>query len=200
MGIRDAVAAAAGDTVAFDAIDGVDQEDTETTSAHTPASAPGSVLNDLRARAAQLAAQQTIDLEIPGYNGVLVARYGAVSISRIYAQNPDQLIPKWTVGADTLARALVGLYGRNAAGVPEPLQHDVPTRFDDELVEMLGLHPAERSARAVLVAVCGGGELGESRVWAHYMQYQGWLMAGADDGDAPALEVVDAIVGEYPRR
>ena len=154
MGIRDAVQAATGDTVAFDAIDGVDED---TTPAPAPTSAPGSVLGELRARAAQLAAQQTIDLEVPGYNGVLVARYGAVSISRIYAQNPDQLIPKWTVAADTLGRALVGLYGRNEAGEPEPLQHDVPTRFDDELVGMLGLHPTERSTRAVLVALCGGG-------------------------------------------
>ena len=197
MGIRDAVAAAGGDTVAFDAIDGVEEDPSP---APFPTSAPGSILGELRARAAQLAAQQTIDLEIPGYNGVLVARYAAVSISRIYAQNPDQLIPKWTVGADTLARALVGLYGRNAHGDPEPLQHDVPTRFDDDLVQMLDLHPGERSARGVLVALCGGGELGESRVWAHYMQYQGWLMAGGDDGDAPAQEVVDTLVGEFPGR
>ena len=197
MGIRDAVEAATGDTVAFDAIDGVEED---TTPAHTPASAPGSVLAELRARAAQLTAQTTVDLEVPGYNGVLVARYGAVSISRIYAQNPGELIPKWTVAADTLGRALVGLYGRNANGDPEPLATDGPTRFDDDLVEMLNLHPTERSVRAVLVALCGGGELGESRVWAHYMQFQGWLMAGADGDDAPAQEVVEAVVGEFPRR
>lgn len=197
MGIRDAVDAATGATVAFDAIDGVEEDEAP---APIPTSAPGSVLDELRARAAQLTAHQTIDLEIPGYNGVLVARYAAVSISRIYAQNPDQLIPKWTVGADTLGRALVGLYGRNAHGDLEPLQHDVATRFDDELVAMLDLHPTERNVRAVLVALCGGGEMGESRVWAHYMQYQGWLMAGGDDGDAPAHEVVEALVGEFPGR
>jgi hypothetical protein len=197
MGIRDAVAAASGDTVAFDAIDGVEED---TAPAPAPTSAPGSVLGELRARAAQLAAQTTIDLEVPGYNGVLVARYAAVSISRIYAQSPGELIPKWTVAADTLGRALVGLYGRNGSGEPEPLQYDVPTRFDDELVAMLDLHPAERSVRAVLVALCGGGELGESRVWAHYMQYQGWLMAGVDDDEAPAQEVVERVVGEFQGR
>jgi hypothetical protein len=196
MGIRDAVAAASGDTVAFDAIDGQEED----TSPAQSAPAPGSVLGELRARAAQLAAQQTVDLEVPGYSGVLVARYGAVSISRIYAQNPEQLIPKWTVAADTLGRALVGLYGRNADGYPEPLQLDVPTRFDDELVALLDLHPTERSVRAVLVALCGGGELGESRLWAHYMQYQGWLMAGGEGEEAPALEVVEAVVGEFRGR
>lgn len=198
MSLRDAVDAATGDTVAFDALDGVKED---TGPAHVPASAPGSVLGGLRARAAQLTAQQTVDLEVPGYNGVLVARYAAVSIGRIYAQNPDQLIPKWTVAADTLGRALTGLYGRNAAGELEPLQYDTPTRFDDELVAMLDLHPAERSVRAVLVALCGGGELGESRVWAHYMQYQGWLMAGGDgDDEAPAQGVVEAVVGEFRGR
>jgi hypothetical protein len=199
MGIRDAVEAATGETVAFDAIDGIEEAEAP---APPPTAAPGSVLDKLRASAAQLAKQQTIDLEIPGYNGVLVARYGAVSIARIYAQNPGELIPKWTVAADTLGRALIGLYGRNASGDPEPLQHDTPTRFDDDLVTMLNLHPTERSVRAVLIALCGAGdqELGESRLWAHYMQYQGWLMTGGDDGEAPAREVVDAIVGEFPGR
>lgn len=195
MGIRDAVEAATGETVEFGAL-GVEED---AGPALTPA-APGSVLAGLRNRAHQLAAEQTVDLEVPGYGGVLVARYGAVSISRVYAQSPGELIPKWQVGADALGRALVGLYGRNEAGDLEPLQHDMPTRFDDELVGMLELRPTERSARAVLVALCGGGELGESRVWAHYMAYQGWLMAGGDGDEAPMQEVINLAVGESPGR
>ena len=76
---------------------------------------------------------------------------------------------------------------------------DQSARFDDDLVEVLGLQPEARTARAVLVALMGGGELGESRVWAHYMQYQGWLMAGVN-GEPAESEVVSQAVGELTAR
>jgi hypothetical protein len=197
MGIRDAVEAATGETVEFGAVTHADED----TAPAPPASAPGSVLSELRARAAQLTAQQTVDLDVPGYNGVLVARYGASSIGRIYGNSPENALnPKWTLAADALGRALVGLYGRDAVGDPQPLDFGRDTKFDDDLVEMLDLHPTERTVRAVLVALCGGGELGESRVWAHFMAYQGWLMAGADGDSSPELAAAEAAVGEFPGR
>jgi hypothetical protein len=162
--------------------------------------APGSVLAVLRDRAAQLRAEQTTDLDIPGYNGLLVARYRAVSLGRIYAraggvQTP--LNPEWTLGADTLAGALVELFMRDSADSEElhPLFTDIPARFDDDLVSALNLHPDAQTGRAVLVALCGGGPLGETRVWAHYMTYQGWLLAGVE-GESAEQAVVSQTVGE----
>ena len=194
-GIRDAVDAAVADveepTEEFDTL--AYHDDAEA----PPRAAPGSALSLLRARAAQLARETTIDLPIPGYGGRLIARYKAVAISAAYADITvrDQRNPinDPGVAADTLARALEGLYGVNEAGELEPLQHDVPTRFDDELVDMLGLAPEARNARSVLVALCGGGDFGRSRVWAHFMEYQGWLMA---TDDTPAREVAARAVGE----
>jgi len=166
-----------------------------------PEPAASSVLGALRARAHELAEELTIDIPVPGYGGVLVARYQAVAISKAYsdvasrgAKNP---MSDWGIAADTLARALEGLYGRNDAGDLEPLAFDAATRYDDDLAQMLGLHPEAHNARSVLVALCGGGELGRSRVWSHFMDYQAWLL-GADE--APASEVAEQAVGESPGR
>jgi hypothetical protein len=153
-----------------------------------------SVLALVRVRAAQLATESTVELDIPGYGGVLVGRYRAISIARVYNGPAGQLrnpLTDWGVAADALAKALVGLYGRNARGELEPLDHDGETRYDDELVAKLpSLNPAEHTARAVLVALCGGGELGESRVWSHFLAYQGWLTEGG------VQEVAANAVGE----
>jgi hypothetical protein len=158
------------------------------------------VLAALRERAAQLRAEQTIDLDIPGYDGLLVGRYKAVSLGRIFARASTVQTPltfEWTLGADTLAGALVELFMRDAADSEDlhPLFTDVPARYDDDLVSALNLHPDAHTGRAVLVAVCGGGPLGETRVWAHFMQYQGWLLAGVE-GESAEQAVVSQAVGE----
>jgi hypothetical protein len=165
-----------------------------------PDAAPGSVLAMLRARAAELRATQTTDLDIPGYDGMLVGRYKAVSLGRVFAKQTDgttPINPTWTLAADTLAGALVELFMRDAADSAElhPLFKDIPARFDDDLVAALNLHPDARTGRAVLVALCGGDALGETRVWAHYMQYQGWLLGGVE-GDSAEQGVVATAVGE----
>jgi hypothetical protein len=155
--------------------------------------ADSSVLAAVRLRAAQLAHDNTVELDIPGYGGVLVGRYKAISIARVYGGPGGQLrnpLSDWGVAADALSRALVGLYGRNERGELEPLFHDQDARYDDDLVAALQLEPSEHTARAVLVALCGGGELGESRVWSHFLQYQAWVTEGS------AQEVAAEAVGE----
>ena len=164
--------------------------------------APGSVLAALRARAKELREQQTTLLDIPGYDGMLTARYRAVSLGRIFAKRSDAttpINPDWTMAADVLAGALDELLMRDAPdGDLYPLFTDQPARYDDDTVQALGLEVRERSARAVIVALCGGGPLGESRVWSHYMAYQGWLMAGVE-GETAEAEAARAAVGEYRR-
>jgi len=155
--------------------------------------ADSSVLSAVRLRAAQLAHENTVELDIPGYDGVLVGRYKAISIARVYNGPNNTLrnpLTEWGVAADALALALVGLYGRNEHGELEPLFSDQDARFDDDLAAALHLEPTARTARAVLVALCGGDALGESRVWSHFMQYQNWLMEGT------ASEVAADAVGE----
>lgn len=158
---------------------------------------PGSVLAQLRARAAELTAQRTVDLPIPGYDALgLHGRYRAVSIAKVFgdANVANPLVPEWQVAADTLARALEQLLLLND-GKLEPFAPGVTLRFDDDLVAALELHPEGRTARAVLKALLGGGELGESRISAHFMRYQGWLLGGGED-DASVREVARDAVGE----
>ena len=155
-----------------------------------------SMLASLRQRAKQLATETTVDLAIPGYNDELWGRFKAISLARVLNQGDtvNPIMPPWQTAADALAGACVGLFGRNGKGELEPLAHDVAVRFDDDLVDMLGLDPPHRTARSVMVTALGGGELGESRVSSLFMNYQGWLMAGAE-GDRDAAE---RAVGEFP--
>lgn|SRR5262249_17847507 len=193
-GLGDAISQATVDAAAR----GADRPTVEMPTVQLEAVAGGdvagsSVLAAVRVRAAQLATENAAELDIPGYGGVLVGRYRAISIARVYNGPGGQLrnpLTDWGVAADALARALVGLYGRNEHGELEPLFLDQDARFDDDLAAALKLEPAEHSARGVLVALCGGGELGQSRVWSHFLAYQAWLTEGG------AQEVATDAVGE----
>lgn len=167
--------------------------------------AAGSVLAALKQRARELRTEQTVVLDIPGYDGYLAGRFRAVSLARIYGKRTDAttpITPDIPIMGDTLGQALDDLYLRETPDSDElhPMFTDTPARFDDDLVEALDLRPTQRTARAVSVALCGHGELGESRLYALYMQYQGWLMAGAENGEANEQVVNGRAVGEYPPR
>lgn len=162
--------------------------------------APGSVMALLRAKAKALREEKTTDIDVPGYDGYLVGRYRAVSLGRIFAASntvETPLTPEWTTAADTLGKALMELLMRDSPdGELHPLFTDQPARFDNDTLEAFNIPaPPQRTARAAIVALCGGDELGESRVWSHYMQYQGWLMGGAG-GEPAESEVANRAVGE----
>ena len=80
------------------------------------AAAPGSVLAVLRERARQLREQQYVNLDVPGYDGYLVARYRAVSIARVFAGRTDvtALNPDTPLAADTLGQAIEDIYMRDS--------------------------------------------------------------------------------------
>ena len=165
--------------------------------------ATGSVLAAVRERARQLRTEQTVTLDIPGYDGYLAARFHAVSLGRVFGKRLDgttPINPEAGMIADVLAGACDDVLIRDSpdSGVTHPVFKDQAARFDDDLVEALDLQPEQRTARAVIVALCGGGALGESRVWALYMQYQGWLLAGVTGSEAPVeSEAARQAVGEY---
>jgi hypothetical protein len=168
------------------------------------AAAPGSVLAVLRARAKELREQQTVTLDVPGYDGYMACRFKAVSLGRVFSKRNDAttaINPDWTMAADTLGTAVLDVLMRDD---PEgdtlyPIFKDQPARFDDDLVAALDLQPEGRTARAVLVALCGGGAFGESRVWAYYMQYQGWLIAGVEGEPAEVAANAQAVGELAPR-
>lgn len=189
-GIRDAVAS----RIEPEDAPGPEREPMHELSAGRAREHDSSLLAGLRLRARQLSTETTVDLAIPGYNEVLWGRFAAVSLARVLNQSDsvNPIMPSWQTAADALAGACAGLYGRNAHGELEPLARDVDVRFDDDLVDMLALDPPERTARSVMVTALGGGELGESRITALFMAYQGWLLAGVDI----ARDVGERAVGE----
>ena len=166
----------------------------EPPSSSGPAVEVDSLIVSLRAQAAALRAQQTVNLVIPGYSGQLWARYRAINLPGIYITPNGQPrnMADWRVAADALVQALEGIYVRAAAGAELVPLAGAP-RFDDDLVATLELEPAERTARAVAVAAFGGEQLGESRLWGAFLQYQAWLTA---TGDTEAPEVAETL-GEY---
>jgi hypothetical protein len=159
--------------------------------------ADDSIVAFVRQRAAQLHLENTIDIPIPGYDGRLVGRYKAVSLSRVYSggktdgtlRNP---MAEWGIAADALARALITLcQDRQDGSALEPLSvGDAPARYDLDFAHRFGLEPAKPTAREVMRELFGGGEQGESRIWSHYLDFQNWLMEGG------AQEVAEEAVGE----
>ena len=164
------------------------------------AAAPGSVLAAVRERARKLRTERTVTLDIPGYDGYLAATFHAVSLGRVFGKRVDgttPINPEPGMAADVLASAVDDVHIRESPeGALHPVFTDQTARFDDDLVQALDLRPAQRTARAVLMSLCGGEELGESRVYALYMQYQGWLLGGAE-GNSAESEAARQAVGEY---
>lgn len=158
-----------------------------------PVVADNSVLASVRRRAAALQAETTIDLPIPGY-GNLVGRYHGVSISQFNRLEGGEVrVPfmDWAVAADALATALTGLYGLTSEETVPLYASGAPALYDLELAQTLGLTPTEHTARGVMVELFGGGEIGQSRIWSHFLSYQAWLMQGSQE------EVANKAVGEY---
>jgi hypothetical protein len=194
MGIGDAITQATNDPGATREMDAVELEAAGLpANGGPPAAADSSILAAVRAQAQALAADTTVELAIPGYSGVLVGRYKAVSLPSFITVRGGEVhnpFTEWGAAADVLATALIGIYARNAAGELTPLFRDQEARFDDDLVQLLELTPTESSARGVIVALCGGGARGQTRAWALFGEYRLWLTEGT------ALEVAgDAVEG-----
>lgn len=169
------------------------------TAPHATVAAPGSLLADLRKRAGQLRDDDHIDLEVPGYQGRLVARYRALDRNQL-----DPILERATTKrgeqtnamCDGLCLALVELFGVDSDGKLVGLFDDQAARYDMDLAEALGLTPSDRSARGVLLALFGApNERAAGLVNTQFRLYAEWLN-GDVDGTPPTQEVIDTAVGE----
>jgi hypothetical protein len=109
---------------------------------------PTSIVETLRAQREELRGDHTVDMPIPGYQGLLIARYGVVTMKR--AQEMGKIIQKVDkddrsmVGAvDTLIEACRGIYvkvtGEDGKEVVQPIDPawSQPTLFDQHLADLL---------------------------------------------------------------
>ena len=184
MGIRDAVAQATGEAVEFGAL-GPGEEYIEA----EPDEAPDSILADLRRRVQATADEQTVDLELPWLRGLMWGRYKPIPIDRMLRTTRAGLEPGTdpAVAADALGLACVELLRTDPDRPGELLAlnpHGTPTRYDDTLVELLGLRPTARTARAVVFALFAASGRADALSLQHCGQYTQWLTGTEVAADA----------------
>jgi hypothetical protein len=169
----------------------------------SPSSAPepekGSVVSRLRELRENFATDVTVDLEVPGYRGELVARYGALpwDVIRNLAlrgergkRNPD-IAP--TLAADGLANAVVGFFTREGDGEKQPLtwQGDPVTDFGPALRSVLGIEA--ETVRETVKAVFPD----EFALVSHYAELMEW-QSERDDGDEGLAEAAASDDAVHP--
>jgi len=167
--------------------------------APAPADAPpGSVLAQLRARAARQRADRTLDvpLDVDPWNGILVARYRlppmedadrlmAASATLVNTGGVTSSMSRTSV--DLMATCLVTLLGQADTGELEDLEH----RYTGRLLQLLALplppgveDPQDVTASEVIGTLFGGNWLA---VNVHAATVMGWLQEGGDGlGEASA--------------
>lgn len=123
-----------------------------------------SILDQLVAARQETAENQTVDIELPGYKGMLVARYGLLDNSELakiakrvrkqYKKQEEQVL---AISCDILISACEGFYHRNEAGELQTITKDG---------EVLSYHNAgdflqfeTTSARNSVIQVFAGNEL-----------------------------------------
>lgn len=149
---------------------------------------PGSVVSRLRELRQSFGDSATVDLEVPGYRGELVARYGPLAwdVIRNLAlrgergrRNPE-MGP--ILAADGLANAIVGFFTREDDGTLKPLTwNGAPvTAFGEDLRSVLGIDA--QTVRETVREVFPD----ELALVAHYGELMEW-QSERDDGEDEAL-------------
>ena len=143
---------------------------------------PGSLAAQLREKYKNLQNQEGhYDCEIPGYNGILVARYKTVEWSllkklakKVEKSRDDR--KELYAHADTLVRACDEIYGKDKDGKLIPLykvfpglEEGVPVKYDHQLVQAFGL--TAKSARDTLLQLFNN----DIAVTAHHNEVAEWM-------------------------
>ena len=111
----------------------------------------GSVLDNLKRKRNKIAQDRHLDLDIPGYDGEIFARYKPVDWDRLKsiaekAENSSSRRKELNAQADTIATACDTLFIR-VEGEPEPIPlheaypdvfGDFPAKYDSRLGKLLG--------------------------------------------------------------
>lgn len=152
------------------------------------ASPDGSTLARIKARRDERLSDESLRLEIPTWDGDLIARY------KVLRRNKWEEIIKRSrkdVGADLdfIAQACIGIIMRD----PESGEHielqegGEPIRFDERLARMLDFTPPDKSpVRAIVMYMFKGNDVSTA---AHAATIARWMTN-------TSAEVADAVVGE----
>lgn len=167
----------------------------EPTSVPEPEAAPddGSLLSRIKARRRELQKTRTLDLEIAGYDGMLVARYKPLAwdvVKKIGEKVEKSKHPRKELyaQADVIARACDAIYFKDDEGnLRDPKSgQDVPVRYDDVLADILDLNGAD-TARKVVIQTFDN----DLALTAHHNELAEWMQASDS-------EVDEELLGESP--
>jgi hypothetical protein len=154
---------------------------------------PHGVLAQLRKRRAALQQERHVDLEVPGYDGLLLTRYHPLPwetlqeinnrAEKTLRSNPRKDL---IMAADVLITACECMLYREDrnADTAKVLGGDSPMRFDKRLAEVMGIEGAV-TARQVLFGIFPD-DLGITSTYVSLMEWQG-------EGD---VETDDELAGE----
>jgi hypothetical protein len=173
--------------------------DEETPSEHTNTSAPtagdSSVLAALKAQRAQIAEEHTLDLDVPGYQGLLVLRMGVVPNRQLQAirdraersKSPDA---ESNGNADLVITGCQDVLGR--ASTEDALESlgdgHGPMGLSSNLAALLQLDLASDGARGVLLALFSLAPSPELAIGVSAAQYVEWMRTGTQEIDEALLE------------
>lgn len=147
----------------------------------------GSLFEDLKRRRDQIGEERSILIDIPGYNGHLVARYKMVEWSqmrRIFRRMDKMKGDARELYAmcDVLITCCDELlYREKPDGEPQSLEEGRITRYDDFLAANLGFEAP--NARAVVLGVFKN----DLALAAHHSELVDWLQSSREDVDEEAL-------------
>lgn len=158
--------------------------------------APSSLLSELRGRRDEIAANQTLELLVPGYRGKLALRVGPID-GRVQTTLLERLAKSkapdrdFSLNADYISAALREVVGRETfdgewrpLGEIAQLEGDQTVRLDDRLIGLLGLEPASRTAREVLRSLYGlapSPEVAITLAGGEYISWAGSANAEVDE-------------------
>lgn len=151
-----------------------------------------SLLDSLRARRQAIAAEQTIDLFVPGYHGMLALRCGAIT-----GQTQSRITERHTrskagdrdvsLNADLLIAACLDVVARADADDDWKSLGEYDgqgaVRIDERLVAILGLTPGARTARATLRALFALAPSPDLAITSLTSDYTEWAAAVNEDVD-----------------
>lgn len=136
-------------------------------------------LEFLRARHDELAQERTLELEIPGYQGRLVVRYGPIpwaTVARTARTLADDKVKPEVVAAgnsDALIAACREVLFRDESGELVSVGPEGPYRFDQALADLLGA--GTESARALVLWLFGGDDAAKLRIGQQAGELLTWL-------------------------
>lgn len=110
---------------------------------HEPEPAvPGSLLDRLRSRAADVQRARTHDMPVPGFHGELILRFKPLDVGQVerFVESRTQgRTGQISEGIDVMCTACVGVYARDGDAVIQLADADGPVRIEHRLGVLLGM-------------------------------------------------------------